>query len=193
MLIEMDKFVTFRLDKFSLTCYNNKAIEMMVKAHGCCRLFCPALLTEFWTVFVSFRERIKWSTRLSTKWKILFLVFKDSLDSPNGKLLVTKDKGKYYTIDGSKSMKARRRGSPWSEGRIGCQSSSWAASFVVENRLNKTVFPSQHRVSLSVDLLEDAPSTMQEEEKRSLVSGLIDKLQYPASSLKQPYQIGMAN
>ena len=49
----------------------------------------------------------------------------------NRKLLVTKDKGKYYTIGGAIQVNERTEeaGSPRSEGRTGCQSSSWAVSF----------------------------------------------------------------
>ena len=63
--------------------------------------FCPALLWSF-DCFVSFKERKNDSARLSDKSrKYSFGVRATALILQNRKLLVTKDKGKYYTIGGA--------------------------------------------------------------------------------------------
>lgn len=75
---------------------------MMVKAHGCCRLFVLHFFVVL-TVFVSFKGKDKNdSTRLSDKSRQYgFGVRATALIVQNHKLLVTKDKGKYYTIGGA--------------------------------------------------------------------------------------------
>ncbi len=62
-------------------------------------------------------------------------------------------------------MKYGRRGSPWSEGRTGVKAQAEQLA-VVENRFEQDG-ASYHNIEFhSVDLLEDAPLTMQEDEKR---------------------------
>ena len=75
---------------------------MMVKAPGCCRLFVLHFFGVL-TVLCRLRERTKNdSARLSDKsGKYGFGVRATALIVQNRKLLVTKEKGKYYTIGGA--------------------------------------------------------------------------------------------
>ena len=72
---------------------------MMVKAHGCCRLFCPALLASFDCFCVVFREREKmiqqdFRTKLENT---VFGVRATALIVEEDKLLVVEDADGFYT------------------------------------------------------------------------------------------------
>ena len=87
----------------------------------------------------------------------------------NRKLLVTKDKGKYYTIGGAIQVNESTEDAVVREVReeLGVRAQAGQLAFVVENRFEEDgVYWHNDRVSLSGGLLEDAPLTMQEDEKR---------------------------
>ena len=126
---------------------------MMVKAHGCCRLFCPALLWSF-DCFVSFKGKDKNdSARLSDKSrKYGFGVRATALIVQNRKLLVTKEKGKYYTIGGAIQVNESTEDAVVREVReeLGVKAQAGQLAFVVENRFEQDgVSYPQYRVSLS--------------------------------------------
>ena len=86
----------------------------------------------------------------------------------NGKLLVTKDKGKYYTIGGAIQVNESTEDAVVREVReeLGIRAQAGQLAFVVENRFEQDGV-SYHNIEFHylVNLLEDAPLTMQEDEK----------------------------
>ena len=86
----------------------------------------------------------------------------------NGKLLVTKDKGKYYTIGGAIQVNERTEDAVVREVReeLGVASKAVQLAFAVENRFEEDGV-NYHNIEFHylVDLLEDAPLTMQEDAK----------------------------
>ena len=98
----------------------------------------------------------------------------------NRKLLVTKDKGKYYTIGGAIQVNESTEDAVVREVReeLGVKAETRQLAFVVENRFEQNGI-SYHNVEFHylVDLLEDAPLTMQEGEKSQPCEWLdLDKL-----------------
>ena len=86
----------------------------------------------------------------------------------NRKLLVTKDKGKYYTIGGAIQVNESTEEAVVREVReeLGIKAQAGQLAFVVENRFEQ-VGVHYHNIEFHyiVDLLEDAPLTMQEDAK----------------------------
>ena len=86
----------------------------------------------------------------------------------NSKLLVIKDKSKYYTIGGAIQVNERTEEAVVREVReeLGVKAQVGQLAFVVENRFEQDGV-SYHNIEFHylVDLLEDAPLTMQEDEK----------------------------
>ena len=86
----------------------------------------------------------------------------------NGKLLVTKDRGKYYTIGGAIQVNERTEDAVVREVReeLGVKAEALQLAFVVENRFEQAGIH-YHNIEFHylVDLLEDAPLTMQEDKK----------------------------
>ena len=87
----------------------------------------------------------------------------------NRKLLVIKDKGKYYTIGGAIQVNERTEDAVVREvmEELGVKAQAGPLAFVAENRFEQDGV-SYHNIEFHylVDLLEDAPLTMQEDEKR---------------------------
>ena len=86
----------------------------------------------------------------------------------NHKLLVTKDKGKYYTIGGAIQVNERTEDAVVREVReeLGVKAQAGQLAFVVENRFEQDgVYYHNIEFHYLVDLLEDAPLTMQEDAK----------------------------
>ena len=104
------------------------------------------------TVFVSFKGKDKNdSTRLSDKSrKYGFWRSSDSLNSQNGKLLVTKDKGKYYTIGGAIQVNESTEDAVVREVReeLGVKAQAGRLAFGWESFWTRRCFLSQHRISL---------------------------------------------
>ena len=99
----------------------------------------------------------------------------------NGKLLVTKDNGKHYTIGGAIQVNESTEEAVVREVReeLGVKAQAGQLAFVVENCFEQDGV-SYHNIELHylVDLLEDAPLTMQEDEKRQPCEWIdIDKLE----------------
>ena len=99
----------------------------------------------------------------------------------NGKLLVTKDKGKYYTIGGAIQVNEKTEDAVVREVKeeLGVEAQAGQLAFVVENCFEQDGV-SYHNIEFHylVDLLEDAPLTMQEDEKRQPCEWIdIDKLE----------------
>ena len=86
----------------------------------------------------------------------------------NGKLLVTKDKDKYYTIGGAIQVNESTEDAVVREVReeLGVKAQAGQLAFVVENRFEQAGIH-YHNIEFHylVDLLEDAPLTMQEDAK----------------------------
>ena len=86
----------------------------------------------------------------------------------NCKLLVTKDKNQYYTIGGAIQVNERTEEAVVREVReeLGIKAQARQLAFVVENRFEEDGV-NYHNIEFHylVDLLEDAPLTMQEDEK----------------------------
>ena len=86
----------------------------------------------------------------------------------NRKLLATKDKDKYYTIGGAIQVNERTEDAVVREVReeLGVKAQAGQLAFVVENRFEEDGVH-YHNIEFHylVDLLEDAPLTMQEDEK----------------------------
>ena len=153
------------------------------------------------TVFVSFRGKDKNdSARLSDKSEEIqfFGVRATALIVQNRKLLVTKDKGKYYTIGGAIQVNERTEEAVVREVReeLGVKAQAGQLAFVVENRFEQDGV-SYHNIEFHylVDLLEDAPLTMQEDEKSQPCEWIdLDQLQniQPSSSLfkNSPARLG---
>ena len=99
----------------------------------------------------------------------------------NRKLLVTKDKGKYYTIGGAIQVNERTEDAVVREVReeLGVKVQAGQLAFVVENRFEEDgVYWHNIEFHYLVDLLEDAPLTMQEDEKRQPCEWIdLDQLQ----------------
>lgn len=89
----------------------------------------------------------------------------------NHKLLVTKDKGKYYTIGGAIQVNESTEDAVVREVKeeLDVKAQAGQLAFVVENRFEVDGV-SYHNIEFHylVDLLEDAPLTMQEDEKAAL-------------------------
>ena len=86
----------------------------------------------------------------------------------NNQLLVTKDKGEYYTIGGAIQVNETTEEAVVREVReeLGVKAETRQLAFVVENRFEQAGV-SYHNIEFYylVDLLEDAPLTMREDEK----------------------------
>ena len=86
----------------------------------------------------------------------------------NRKLLVTKDKDTYYTIGGAIQVNESTEDAVAREVReeLGVKAQAGQLAFVVENRFEQAGIH-YHNIEFHylVDLLEDAPLTMQEDEK----------------------------
>ena len=86
----------------------------------------------------------------------------------NGKLLVTKDKGKYYTIGGAIQVNESTEDAVVREVKeeLGVKAQVGQLAFVVENRFEEDGVH-YHNIEFHylVNLLEEAPLTMQEDEK----------------------------
>ena len=86
----------------------------------------------------------------------------------NHKLLVTKDKDKYYTIGGAIQVNESTEDALVREvgEELGVKAQAGQLAFVVENRFEQDgVYYHNIEFHYLVDLLEDAPLTMQEDEK----------------------------
>ena len=99
----------------------------------------------------------------------------------NRKLLVTKDKDKYYTIGGAIQVNERAEDAVVREVReeLGAKAEARQLAFVVENRFEQDGI-SYHNIEFHylVDLFEDAPLTMQEDEKTQPCEWIdLDKLE----------------
>ena len=99
----------------------------------------------------------------------------------NRKLLVTKDKGKYYTIGGAIQVNESTEDAVVREVReeLDVKAEARQLAFVVENRFEQDGV-SYHNLEFHYleDLLEDAPLTMQEDEKSQPCEWIdIDKLE----------------
>ncbi|MFS9068417.1 NUDIX hydrolase [Streptococcus infantis] len=97
------------------------------------------------------------------------------------KLLVTKDKNQYYTIGGAIQVNERTEDAVVREVReeLGVASKAVQLAFVVENRFEEDGV-NYHNIEFHylVDLLEDAPLTMQEDEKTQPCEWIdLDKLE----------------
>ena len=99
----------------------------------------------------------------------------------NGKLLVTKAKGKYYTIGGAIQVNESTEEAVVREVKeeLGVKAQAGQLAFVVENCFKEEgIFYHNIEFHYLVDLLEDAPLTMQEDEKRQPCEWIdIDKLE----------------
>ena len=99
----------------------------------------------------------------------------------NRKLLVTKDEGKYYTIGGAIQVNESTEDAVVREVReeLGVEAQAGQLAFVVENCFEQDgVYYHNIEFHYLVDLLEDAPLTMQEDEKRQPCEWIdIDKLE----------------
>ena len=99
----------------------------------------------------------------------------------NRKLLVTKDKNQYYTIGGAIQVNERTEEAVVREVReeLGIKAQARQLAFVVENRFEEDGV-NYHNIEFHylVDLLEDAPLTMQEDEKMQPCEWIdLDKLE----------------
>ena len=99
----------------------------------------------------------------------------------NHKLLVTKDKDQYYTIGGAIQVNERTEDAVVREVReeLGVKAQVGQLAFVVENRFEEDGVH-YHNIEFHylVDLLEDAPLTMQEDEKTQPCEWIdLDKLE----------------
>ena len=98
-----------------------------------------------------------------------------------GKLLVVEDEDGFYTIGGAIQVGERTEEAVIREVKeeLGVKAQAGQLAFVVENRFEQDGV-SYHNIEFHylVDLLEDAPLTMQEDEKRQLCEWIdIDKLE----------------
>ena len=99
----------------------------------------------------------------------------------NRKLLVTKDKDQYYTIGGAIQVNESTEDAVVREVReeLGVKAQARQLAFVVENRFEQAGIH-YHNIELHylVDLLEDAPLIMQEDEKSQPCEWIdLDKLE----------------
>ena len=117
------------------------------------------------------RERAK-MTQQDFRTKVgntVFGVRATALILQNRKLLVTKDKGKYYTIGGAIQVNESTEDALVREVReeLGVKAQAGQLAFVVENRFEQAgVHFHNIEFHYFVDLLERAPLTMQEDAKR---------------------------
>ena len=99
----------------------------------------------------------------------------------NRKLLVTKDKNQYYTIGGAIQVNERTEEAVVREVReeLGIKAQAGQLAFVVEKRCKEDgVYYHNSEFHYLVDLLEDAPLTMQEDEKMQPCEWIdLDKLE----------------
>ena len=99
----------------------------------------------------------------------------------NGKLLVTKDKDKYYTIGGAIQVNESTEDAVIREvgEELGVKAQTGQLAFIVENRFEQDgVYYHNIEFHYLVDLLEDAPLTMQEDEKSQPCKWIdLDKLE----------------
>ena len=99
----------------------------------------------------------------------------------NRKLLVTKNKGKYYTIGGAIQVNERTEDAVIREVKeeLGVKAQAGQLAFVVENRFEQdSVYYHNIEFHYLVNLLEDAPLTMQEDEKTQPCEWIhLDKLE----------------
>ncbi|OFP46111.1 NUDIX hydrolase [Streptococcus sp. HMSC067H01] len=99
----------------------------------------------------------------------------------NRKLLVTKDKGKYYTIGGAIQINEKTEDAVVREVKeeLGVKAQAGQLVFVVENRFEQDgIYYHNIEFHYLVNLLEDAPLTMQEDEKSQPCEWIdIDKLE----------------
>ena len=99
----------------------------------------------------------------------------------NGNLLVTKAKGKYYTIGGAIQVNESTEDAVVREVReeLGVRAQAGHLAFVVENRFEQEgVYCHNIEFHYLVDLLEDAPLIMQEGEKTQPCEWIdLDKLE----------------
>ena len=116
------------------------------------------------------RERAK-MTQQDFRTKVgntVFGVRATALILQNRKLLVTKDKDKYYTIGGAIQVNERTEDAVVREVReeLGVKAQAVQLAFIVENRFEQAGVH-YHNIEFHylVDLLEDAPLTMQEDAK----------------------------
>lgn len=98
-----------------------------------------------------------------------------------GKLLVVEDEDVFYTIGGAIQVGERTEDAVVREVKeeLGVESKAGQLAFIVENRFEQDGI-SYHNIEFHylVDLLEDAPLTMQEDEKRQPCEWIdIDKLE----------------
>lgn len=144
---------------------------MMVKAHGCCRLFCPALLASFDCFCVVFREREKmiqqdFRTKLENT---VYGVRATALIVEEDKLLVVEDADGFYTIGGAIQVGERTEEAVIREVKeeLGVKAQVGQLAFIVENRFEQAGVH-YHNIEFHylVDLLERAPLTMQEDAKQ---------------------------
>ena len=123
------------------------------------------------TVFVSFKGKEK-MTQQDFRTKVdntVFGVRATVLIVQNRKLLVTKEKGKYYTIGGAIQVNEKTEDAVVREVReeLGVKAQAGQLAFVVENRFEQAgVHFHNIEFHYLVDLLEDAPLVMQEDTKR---------------------------
>ena len=111
----------------------------------------------------------------------VFGVRATALIRQNCKLLVTKDKGKYYTIGGAIQVNEKTEDAVVREVKeeLGVEAQAGQLAFVVENCFEQDGV-SYHNIEFHylVDLLEDAPLIMQEDEKTQPCEWIdIDKLE----------------
>ena len=99
----------------------------------------------------------------------------------DGKLLVTKDRGKHYTIGGAIQVNESTEEAIVREvgEELGVKAQAGQLAFIVENRFEEDgVYFHNIEFHYLVDLLEDAPLTMQEDEKRQPCEWIdLDKLE----------------
>ena len=99
----------------------------------------------------------------------------------NHKLLVTKDKDQYYTIGGAIQVNERTEEAVVREVReeLGVKAQAGQLAFVVENHFEEDgVYYHNIEFHYLVDLLEDAPLIMQEDEKMQPCEWIdLDKLE----------------
>ena len=135
------------------------------------------------TVFVSFKGKgnmIQQDFRTKVG-NMVFGVRVAALILQNGKLLVTQDKDKYYTIGGAIQVNESTEDALVREVReeLGVKAQAGQLAFVVENRFEQDgVYYHNIEFHYLVDLLEDAPLTMQEDEKTQPCEWIdLDKLE----------------
>lgn len=129
------------------------------------------------------RERAK-MTQQDFRTKVgntVFGVRATALILQNRKILVTKGKDKYYTIGGAIQVNERTEDAVVREVReeLGVKAQVGQLAFVVENHFEEDgVYYHNIEFHYLVDLLEDAPLTMQEDEKTQPCEWIdLDKLE----------------